>query len=314
MAAAAAYKSAMLVATLDSNVTECVDKAIYILRDKLLFTSRTNNRDVLLFYTELVVTDENRFKQYANSRNLDIINAFVKEAFENVVKRNPTFFDLYCSGRISPKHFLDERLPLHLYLSMEPRRQKEYMDFIDCVRSEVSNIAYQKIMYAVPNVQPLLNDLVICCCDDEGWELKIQRPHTDVLLGMLKPSTTDNNTVNEACKLSYKLIANNGKEDPESHRLFNEVLDEIKKSKCVMPLIDALSEFNHRAIVDAISVSPAAKLCKITKVECINQHTLIEYLYRDYTEYSLERYCYCYRFDDNCKVAELLDALRRGGK
>lgn len=131
---------------------------------------------------------------------------------------------------------------------------------------------------------------------------------------MLKPSTTDNNTVNEACKLSYKLIANNGKEDPESRRLFNEVLDEIKKSKCVMPLIDALSEFNHRAIVDAISVSPAAKLCKITKVECINQHTLIEYLYRDYTEYSLERYCYCYRFDDNGKVAELLRRFTTRGE
>lgn len=205
------YKSVMLIAKLNEDITESVEKTMEIIgEDKFLFPTKRDNRNMLLLYTKFEVTDEQKyFSNPIPPAHLDIINEQFKTAFENAIRYVAPRFDVYTNGvRVMFEDVEDGNgLTLHLYLNVEVLDLQAYITFFDYVYMELTggDGAYKRIMEVVPNVRPTTErNLGIV---GEGWEIQIvSAPTTGVLLGMLKPLNEDE-TLNEALRRCCQLMA-----------------------------------------------------------------------------------------------------------
>lgn len=210
------YKSVMLIAKLNEDITESVEKTMEIIgEDKFLFPTKRDNRNMLLLYTKFEVTDKQKyFSNTIPPEHLDIINEQLKTAFDRAVRYVAPRFDVYTNGvlRVMFEDVEDGQLPLHLYLNVEVLDVQAYITFFDRVYTELAGDddddddgAYKRIMEVVPNVRPTTErNLGIV---GEGWEIQIvSAPTTGVLLGMLKPLNEDE-TLNEALRRCCQLMA-----------------------------------------------------------------------------------------------------------
>lgn len=213
------YPSVILTAKLEDRAQENIQRAIDVVgREKFLFTNAKCNTEVILVNSKLTVTD-----RPPTTKEMGVINKHIRRAFEAALSQSKlsTVFSNGTLRAVTPKwhQWPEYEMPVvHLYLDFDVYNYNTYIDFGDAVDVHVYNFfssdrsynAADKIVRELSGAVDVRSKGPIGIYGSgEGWNIQLTFPKIAILLGVLKPPTSTDTTLDTMRSL-YKRFARMG--------------------------------------------------------------------------------------------------------